>query len=164
MFKRRLAILGAVGVLVVTGLTGSALAGTTPPAPEGTVTCTTGDGKVVYSGVTAKAIEVVKGADGEVVIKESAEPVRVVMKATGATDADVLVQSAEGTESETIRATRLEDGVQAGAVRAVPAEPLPQGAKTAEPLLEAAETAAPLPEGAELGESVIMCRSEAAAE
>ncbi|NRQ31585.1 hypothetical protein HII36_06975 [Nonomuraea sp. NN258] len=47
MFKRRLAVLGAVGVLALSVLGGSALADDAPPANETKVTCTTADGKVV---------------------------------------------------------------------------------------------------------------------
>ena len=47
MFKRRIAVLGAVAVLVVTGLAGSAMASGEPPVPGAKVTCTTLDGKPV---------------------------------------------------------------------------------------------------------------------
>jgi hypothetical protein len=48
MIKRRLAVLGAVGVLVLTALGGSAMADQTPSPTAGTkVTCTTGDGQVI---------------------------------------------------------------------------------------------------------------------
>lgn len=47
MFKRRFAVLGAVAVLVVTGLAGSAMASGEPPVPGAKVTCTTLDGKPV---------------------------------------------------------------------------------------------------------------------
>jgi hypothetical protein len=47
MFKRRIAVLGAVAVLVVTGLAGSAMASGEPPVPGAKMTCTTLDGKPV---------------------------------------------------------------------------------------------------------------------
>ncbi|WP_433514247.1 hypothetical protein ACQP2T_00635 [Nonomuraea sp. CA-143628] len=48
MFKRRLAVLGAVGVLVLTGLGGSAMADEAPSSVPGVkVTCTTSDGKTI---------------------------------------------------------------------------------------------------------------------
>ncbi|GAA3570579.1 hypothetical protein GCM10022419_059270 [Nonomuraea rosea] len=48
MFKRRLAVLGAVAVLAITGLAGSAMADETPsPAAGAKVTCTTSDGKTI---------------------------------------------------------------------------------------------------------------------
>ncbi|MFI7453575.1 hypothetical protein ACIBQX_39215 [Nonomuraea sp. NPDC049714] len=64
MFKRRLAVLGAVAVLALSGLGGSALAAGEPPVsvPGAKVTCTTADGKPVAIKV-AKAMP----ADGDVV-------------------------------------------------------------------------------------------------
>lgn len=47
MFKRRFTVLGAVAVLVMTGLGGSAMAAGEPPVPGAEVTCTTIDGKPV---------------------------------------------------------------------------------------------------------------------
>ena len=50
MFKRRLAVLGAVAVLVLTGLGGSAMADEAPSTARGAkVTCTTSDGKSIAS-------------------------------------------------------------------------------------------------------------------
>ncbi|MEQ4720292.1 hypothetical protein [Nonomuraea sp. B19D2] len=47
MFKRRLAVLGAVAVLAITGLAGSAMADETPVTAGGKVTCKTADGKTI---------------------------------------------------------------------------------------------------------------------
>ncbi|HUR07468.1 MAG TPA: hypothetical protein VM347_33330 [Nonomuraea sp.] len=83
MFKRRLAVLGAVGVLVLTGLGGSAMADEAPSAAPGAkVTCTTSDGKsiafaervpaVAMPDDVSKAsggIAVTRTEDGQVMIK-----------------------------------------------------------------------------------------------
>ncbi|MEV0351351.1 hypothetical protein AB0H88_36725 [Nonomuraea sp. NPDC050680] len=56
MFKRRLAVLGAVGVLVLTGLGGSAMADEAPSTVPGVkVTCTTSDGKTIAFAERARA-------------------------------------------------------------------------------------------------------------
>lgn len=47
MFKRRVMILSAAAVLVMTGLAGSALADDVPTPSPGKVTCTTSDGKTL---------------------------------------------------------------------------------------------------------------------
>ncbi|MFC5823329.1 hypothetical protein [Nonomuraea insulae] len=48
MFKRRLAVLGAVAVLAITGLAGSAMADEPPvPTAGSKVVCTTSDGKTI---------------------------------------------------------------------------------------------------------------------
>ncbi|MCA2229062.1 hypothetical protein [Nonomuraea aurantiaca] len=57
MFKRRLAVLGAVGVLVLTGLGGSAMADEAPSTVPGVkVTCTTSDGKIITFAEPARAV------------------------------------------------------------------------------------------------------------
>ncbi|MBT2226501.1 hypothetical protein [Nonomuraea sp. NEAU-A123] len=88
MFKRRLAVLGAVGVLVLTALGGSAMADEVPStAPGAKVTCTTSDGKSIafaradavgVPGEVSKAeapegIAVTRTEDGQVEIKEVPE-------------------------------------------------------------------------------------------
>ncbi|MEV4072480.1 hypothetical protein ACGFJC_27630 [Nonomuraea fuscirosea] len=72
MFKRRLAVLGAVAVLAITGVAGSAMADQTPaPAAGSKVVCTTSDGKTIEimpalpaKDVLAKGEAVRAGADG----------------------------------------------------------------------------------------------------
>ncbi|TYB51783.1 hypothetical protein FXF51_52540 [Nonomuraea sp. PA05] len=81
MFKRRLAVLGTVAVLAVTGLAGSAMADE-PTPPAGTkVTCTTSDGKTVELAPALPAKEgkagVVVGPDGKVTRVAPGEKVRV---------------------------------------------------------------------------------------
>ncbi|GAA4934971.1 hypothetical protein HD597_010203 [Nonomuraea thailandensis] len=67
MFKRRLAVLGTVAVLAVTGLAGSAMADEPTPAPGAKVTCTTADGKVVELAQALPAKKgFVAGPDGKV--------------------------------------------------------------------------------------------------
>ncbi|MEV0828590.1 hypothetical protein [Nonomuraea rubra] len=67
MFKRRLAVLGAVAVLAITGMAGSALADEPAPAAGAKVTCTTADGKPVEvaQALPAKPGTLV-GPDGKV--------------------------------------------------------------------------------------------------
>ncbi|GAA3143875.1 hypothetical protein [Nonomuraea roseoviolacea] len=68
MFKRRVGILGAVGVLALSILSGSALADETPaPAPDATIVCRTSDGQVV-SFATVRAVKVETLKDGKVAI------------------------------------------------------------------------------------------------
>lgn len=101
MFKRRFAVLGAVAVLVMTGLGGSAMAAEEPPAPGAKVVCTTIDGKAVAVQITeAKRA----GAAG---------------RAYPATPSDGEVRTLEKGE---LHVTKLLDG-EALAVTAVPAVP-----------------------------------------
>ncbi|MET7459121.1 hypothetical protein [Nonomuraea sp. NPDC005501] len=83
MLKRRVGILGAVGVLALSILSGSALADETPsPAPEGAIVCRTSDGETLSFAKGVKALKVVKLKDGKVVVAEGdpgepVEPARV---------------------------------------------------------------------------------------
>ncbi|WP_043619812.1 hypothetical protein [Nonomuraea candida] len=70
MFKRRLAVLGAVAVLTVTGLAGSALADGPAPAEDTKVTCTTSDGRTVE---LVKALPAEKG----VVVRREGKVARI---------------------------------------------------------------------------------------
>ncbi|MFD1547643.1 hypothetical protein [Nonomuraea guangzhouensis] len=85
MFKRRLAVLGAVGVLVLTALGGSAMADEAPSTvPGAKVTCTTSDGKSiefarakavaapdeVSKAAAPEGIAVTRTDDGQIEIKE----------------------------------------------------------------------------------------------
>ncbi len=103
MFKRRFAVLGAVAVLVMTGLGGSAMAAEEPPAPGAKVVCTTIDGKAVAVQITeAKRA----GAAG---------------RAYPATPSDAELRTLEKGE---LHVTKLLDG-EALAVTAVPATKMP---------------------------------------
>ncbi|MEU0564694.1 hypothetical protein ABZ297_04735 [Nonomuraea sp. NPDC005983] len=72
MFKRRVATLAAVGVLVLTGLAGSAMAAdNVPPTAGQKVTCTTSDGKTVEltavrAADASSAVAIKRDADGTV--------------------------------------------------------------------------------------------------
>ncbi|MGW4796258.1 hypothetical protein ACWEPC_27935 [Nonomuraea sp. NPDC004297] len=67
MFKRRLAVLGTVAVLAVTGLAGSAMADEPAPVAGTKVTCTTPDGKTVeLTMVRAAKVDGVVSSDGKV--------------------------------------------------------------------------------------------------
>ncbi|MEU8103950.1 hypothetical protein AB0C18_09510 [Nonomuraea muscovyensis] len=117
MFKRRMAILGAVGALVLTGLAGSALADDAPGArPAAKVVCKTSDGQVIEFAQRVGAIKAEKGPDGEIVVA-----------ATEAVVGADVVRTVEG-EAEAGSAHRVEipDGKapeKGEIVRAVPAEP-----------------------------------------
>jgi len=103
MFKRRLAVLGAVGVLVLTALGGSAMADEAPPtAPGAKVTCTTSDGKTF---VLAERMHVA-GARGEVSETEAPEGIA----ATRTDDGQVTIEA-------------LPEGTVPDAVPALPAVP-----------------------------------------
>lgn len=78
MFKRRIAILGAVGVLVLTGLAGSALADETPAPAGSKVVCKTSDGQVIEFAERVTAIEARKGPDGTILMAEAEPPARAV--------------------------------------------------------------------------------------
>ncbi|MEU4230887.1 hypothetical protein AB0F17_41910 [Nonomuraea sp. NPDC026600] len=79
MFKRRLAVLGAVGVLVLTALGGSAMADEAPStAPGAKVTCTTSDGKSIAFARAEAA-----GAPGEVSKGEAGEGIAVTRTVDG---------------------------------------------------------------------------------
>ncbi|MFI6790795.1 hypothetical protein ACIBG4_26045 [Nonomuraea sp. NPDC050383] len=111
MLKRRVGILGAVGVLALSILSGSALADETPsPAPEGAIVCRTSDGETLSFAKGVKALKVVKLEDGKVVV-------------------------AEGDPGEPAELARVKD-FRLG--RAVPAEKAEKAEKVAETLPEGA--------------------------
>ncbi|MDP4504072.1 hypothetical protein [Nonomuraea turcica] len=122
MFKRRLAVLGAVCALALTGLAGSALADEPPSAAGAKVTCTTSDGKTIeLPGVEpGKPMGVLVTSEGEV---KQVDPGEMVMHR--AVPAEKLPEGAEPpimvkkVEAGAV-ATELADG---DAVRAVPAKP-----------------------------------------
>ena len=98
MFKRRLAVLGAVGVLVLTALGGSAMADEAPStAPGAKVTCTTSDGKTF---VLAERMHVA-GVRGEVSKTEAPEGIAV----TRTDDGQVTIEAVpEGTVPDAVPA------------------------------------------------------------
>jgi len=140
MFKRRLALLGAVAVLAVTGLTGSALADETPSPAGAKVTCKTADGESVQPaeampGPFAKIV----GPDGKVrefkpgdTVKVDALPDGVAPPLDAAKAVPVpedgveVTKAVPGTEDgvEVMKTVPLtEDGKLPDAVQAVPAQP-----------------------------------------
>jgi hypothetical protein len=123
MFKRRLAVLGAVAVLAITGLAGSAMADETP-APAGTkVTCTTADGKTVELAEPLPGKGSMKGGvvitrDGKMTrIKPGTEPSETIR-------IDALP---EGEVPEAVKVAPIPEG-DLEAVPAMPAEPFENGA------------------------------------
>ncbi|MEU8355867.1 hypothetical protein AB0C27_07620 [Nonomuraea sp. NPDC048882] len=125
MFKRRLAVLGAVAVLAITGVAGSAMADQTPAPTAGSkVVCTTSDGKTIELTPALPAKDVLTVPDGKAV-PAGAEGValRVVEPGDGA----------EGEPQMVIKARKLAPGevpekgamlpVEAEAGHAVAAEP-----------------------------------------
>ncbi|MEV6039893.1 hypothetical protein AB0L65_52880 [Nonomuraea sp. NPDC052116] len=154
MFKRRLALLGAVAVLAITGLTGSAMADETPGAAGAKVTCKTADGKTVQVAEFARTAPAGKivGPDGKVrefkpsdTVKVDALPDGEAPPLAGATGGPVT-QEGEGLavtkavpvpeDGEMLEVTKtvplpedgkLPDGVQAGTAQ--PAQPAQPGEK-----------------------------------
>ncbi|NUW44408.1 hypothetical protein [Nonomuraea rhodomycinica] len=122
MFKRRVGIMGAVGVLALSILSGSAMADETPaPVPDVTIVCRTGDGQVVRLAKAAKAVKVEKLKDGRVVISEG-EPVepgkmtRIERKPLSPEEAEKLAKALpEGTPR--MHVERAEPADEAGAAR-----------------------------------------------
>ncbi|MEV5888198.1 hypothetical protein [Nonomuraea fuscirosea] len=93
MFRRRLAVLGAVAVLAITGLAGSAMADETPAPTAGSkMVCTTSDGKTIELMPALPAGDVLAAPKGEAT-RAGARGVAVRIKA-GA------VQIKDGAEGE----------------------------------------------------------------
>ncbi|WP_101787444.1 hypothetical protein [Nonomuraea indica] len=113
MFKRRIAVLGAVGVLVLTGLAGSALADETPAPAGSKVVCRTSDGQVIAFAERVKAIEARKGPDGSILVAEAEPPTAVRVS-------DLAAEQGTAHRVERRGGPDLEKG---HAATAVPAEP-----------------------------------------
>ncbi|MER6583044.1 hypothetical protein [Nonomuraea sp. NPDC001023] len=156
MFKRRLAVLGTVGVLALAGLGGSALADGTP-APDATTTtmavsCRTPDGKEVKlaDGPAARVFvmrdEKGERADGAPELK--AERGRVIELAprtsTEATPATPSAPAAPQSGTEAAPTTPSATLPEGEAVPAVPATPLTD-AETGPAALPEGEAARMLP-------------------
>ncbi|MEV4370702.1 hypothetical protein AB0J71_26790 [Nonomuraea sp. NPDC049637] len=157
MFKRRLAVLGTVGVLALAGLGGSALADGTP-APDATTTttmavsCRTPDGKEVKlaDGPAARVFvmrdEKGERADGAPELK--AERGRVIELAprtsTEATPATPSAPAAPQSGTEAAPTTPSATLPEGEAVPAVPATPLTD-AETGPAALPEGEAARVLP-------------------
>ncbi|MEV4114294.1 hypothetical protein [Nonomuraea sp. NPDC049695] len=137
MFKRRLAVLGAVAVLAVTGLAGSAMADESPAAPGAKVTCKTADGKTItLPEIGSKAItrdgepggwaRTKRLPEGETlppdVAKAEALP-RDAVKAEALPPGAVKVEKLP----DGVKVERLPDGELPESVEAVPAQPAEPG-------------------------------------
>ncbi|TMR25577.1 hypothetical protein ETD86_00085 [Nonomuraea turkmeniaca] len=120
MFKRRLAVLGAVCALALTGLAGSALADEPPSTAGAKVTCTTSDGKTIELSAAepAKAMGVVVAPDGEAKKVDPGEMVKL-----RAVPAEKLPEGAE--PPVMVKKVELAEGDAVAAVPAKPAEGLP---------------------------------------
>ncbi|MFI7708349.1 hypothetical protein [Nonomuraea sp. NPDC049480] len=116
MFKRRLAVLGAVCALALTGLAGSALADEPPATAGGKATCTTSDGKTIElpEAQPGKPMGIMVTSDGEV---KKVDPDEMWLRA--------------------VPAEKLPEGAEPP----VPAEKLPEGAEP--PVLVKKAEAAP---------------------
>ncbi|MFI7636996.1 hypothetical protein [Nonomuraea sp. NPDC049400] len=137
MFKRRLAVLGAVAVLAITGLAGSAMADETPATAGGKVTCKTADGKTVtLSEIGGK----VATRDGKVKVIKPDEKLKIdrlpdgEALPPGAVKAERLPDGElpEGVQIERlpdgeVRVEALPDGKLPEGVQAVPARPAEPG-------------------------------------
>ncbi|MER6948352.1 hypothetical protein ABT294_30425 [Nonomuraea sp. NPDC000554] len=128
MFKRRVATLAAVGVLVLTGLAGSAMAAdNVPPTAGQKVTCTTGDGKTVeFTAVPAddgsSAVAIKRNADGTVT-SVAPETIAAPTEAQRVRPAEKGEAGAQSADDEGVKIERLEVGQMEGGQRleAVPA-------------------------------------------
>ncbi|TDD24214.1 hypothetical protein [Nonomuraea diastatica] len=117
MFKRRLAVLGAVATLAVTGLAGSALADEPAGPTAGTkVICKTSDGKTIEL-IRAKPVRGVKVAtrDGK------------VTKAEPGTEPSATVELKDGDHPKWMKAKPLPEG------EVLPDVPFKDGAVTLKP-------------------------------
>ncbi|MEU6788210.1 hypothetical protein ABZ912_54230 [Nonomuraea angiospora] len=133
MFKRRLALLGAVAILAITGLTGSAMADETPGAAGAKVTCKTADGKTVQLSEFARTAPAGKivGPDGKVREFKPSDTVKVDALPDGEAppvDAAQAVPAQEDGEAlEVTKAVPVpEDGEM---LKVTKAEPLPEDGK-----------------------------------
>ncbi|MFG1708502.1 hypothetical protein ACFLIM_35415 [Nonomuraea sp. M3C6] len=127
MFKRRLAVLGAVAVLAITGLAGSAMADEPPATAGAKVTCTTSDGKTIELAKPLRAKGgVVITRDGKV---HRVKPgTKVSLRDGEAPEAVKLDALEDGEAPEAVKIEGIPDGER---LRAVPARPaLPEGAST----------------------------------
>ncbi|WP_431920703.1 hypothetical protein [Nonomuraea jabiensis] len=146
MFKRRLALLGAVAVLAIGGLTGSALADETPPSAGAKVTCKTADGESVQlakvlPGPAGKTV----GPDGKVREFKPSDTMKVDALPDGEVPPDVAKALPEGVEVtkavpglpdgvEITKAVPLpEDGKLLDTMQAQPAQPAKPGEKVDAP-------------------------------
>ncbi|MEV4167877.1 hypothetical protein [Nonomuraea sp. NPDC049709] len=118
MFKRRLAVLGAVAVLAITGLAGSAMADEPAPTAGSKAVCTTSDGTTIEltEALPAKKGIVVK-RDGKVTVEPDGTPSEAVK----------VEALPEGVEPGEIKKHVLEPGDKAEAVPALPALPAEPG-------------------------------------
>ncbi|MEV0234794.1 hypothetical protein [Nonomuraea sp. NPDC050786] len=175
MFKRRLAVLGAVAVLAITGLAGSAMADETPAAPGAKVTCKTADGKTITLPEIGGKVAT---GDGKAKLIQPDDKLKIdrvpgsealppdVVKAKPLPDGELppdVVKAKplpNGELPQGVKIERLRDGVK---VEALPDGKLPEGveaapARPAEPGDEAFELARPragAPEGA--GKVLLIC-------
>ncbi|MET7333413.1 hypothetical protein [Nonomuraea sp. NPDC005650] len=151
MFKRRLALLGAVAVIAVTGLTGSALADEAPGTAGAKVTCKTADGATVQ---IAEAVPGVPGkiatGDGKVRVTKPDGKLKVDVLPDGEVPALGLAKAVpvpqdgeapvatmrvpENGEAPVLTTAPIPDGELPEGVQAVPAQPAKPGdAPTGEP-------------------------------
>ncbi|MEV0149365.1 MULTISPECIES: hypothetical protein [unclassified Nonomuraea] len=163
MLKRRVGILGAVGVLALSILSGSALADETPsPSPEGAIVCRTSDGGTLSFAKGVKAVKAVKLEDGKVLVSEAepGEPVKLArVKPTERAGAERVTEALpEGAPQLRVRKAEPGEeaeilGLKAGAVQegAVKEDELKKGElKRSEPEVVEAVPALPAegPDGA----------------
>ncbi|MEV5497831.1 hypothetical protein AB0M50_20775 [Nonomuraea fuscirosea] len=99
MFRRRLAVLGAVAVLAITGLAGSAMADETPAPTAGSkMVCTTSDGKTIELMPALPAGDVLAAREGEAV-RAGADGVAVRVTA--------MRDGAEGEPGQVVKGSRV---------------------------------------------------------
>lgn len=130
MFKRRLAVLGAVCALALTGLAGSALADEPPAAAGAKATCTTSDGKTIElpEAEPGKPMGIMVTSDGEV---KKVDPDEMRLHAVPAeklpegAEPPVLVKKAEAVPGRPIdiKDIKVEAGAGVGVAEAPDGKP-----------------------------------------
>jgi hypothetical protein len=129
MFKRRLAVLGAVCALALTGLAGSALADEPPSTAGAKVTCTTSDGKIIELSavVPGERMGVLVGPDGKVKKVDPGERIEshAAQKLPDGAEPPAEVPDVEPpaeVKEGTVLPTEVKEGAVALGVPGIPAE------------------------------------------
>ncbi|GAA3250012.1 hypothetical protein [Nonomuraea helvata] len=122
MFKRRLAVLGAVAVLAITGLAGSAMADESPAAPGAKVTCKTADGKTITLPEIGGKFATRSGRAKPIETRDYA-------KTESLPDGEALPPGAIEVEKvpDGVKVEKLPDGELPEGVKVVPAQPAEPG-------------------------------------
>ncbi|NJP97483.1 hypothetical protein HCN51_50060 [Nonomuraea sp. FMUSA5-5] len=142
MFKKRLAVLGAVAVLTVTGLGGAALADDHAPTAGTKVTCTTPDGTTVENPpALPEGAEI--GFKQGVVVSQDGKVTRLGSNETGQPQSGLPGKPNLTTPSDTPDVTILPDGSEQAAPSGEPNLTAPSGTPDVTILPDGSEQTAP---------------------